>query len=466
MSLKLRSVFDFFLTIEKQERLKVFLLSLSFFFVIGGYTIVKELKDSIFSNVVGSEYVPKAKIFSMLLLIPCILLYSYLVDLLKRHQLLIFYAFLYSIAGLIFAYFLAHPTIGLANVEPSKDRIFGWLFYFFMEGYSPFVVSVFWAFASSITTPESAKNNFGFMVAGSKLGGILSAGLAWWILTFKGNFYGYVLSDVLSHQILLTYASCCLLAVPLVIYVLTRKVSAHSLHGYEATYRADKKDEILAKKHPNQHSTGIFSGLILLFKNPYMLGIFATTFFYEIINIILQMKRLEIFGKESESIKDFSASLYEQRISVHAVSLVISLIGTRTLMKLLGERLCLLLVPLLTGLLVAYFLLSGSREAVLYSFIILSAVHYAFASPLKESLYIPTVKELRFKSKSWIDAFGGKFSKACGSLYKDFSSRFAATPFTADTIFFSALIMLWLITAYFLGRRYEQATKNNEVIGA
>ena len=464
MSSRLGSFFKFFINVEKQERVKIALLSLSFFLVIGAYTIVKELKDSIFSNIVGSEYVPQAKMLSMLLLIPCIFLYSKLVDSLRLYQLLYFYSFLYGIVGFVFVYFLGHPVIGLGNTVASSERAFGWLFYFFMEGYSPFVVSVFWAFANSISSPESAKNNYSLVIAGSKIGGMLSAGLAWWLLTFQGDFYGFALTDVMSHQILLSYASLSLLLVTIVIYYLTCKVSAQSLHWYEATYQADKAEEKFEEK--SQSSPGIFSGLVLLFKYPYMLGIFAITFFYEIVNIVLQMKRLEIFGKESESIKDFSASLYEQRFEVHAISLVISLIGTRTLMKLFGERVCLLLVPLLTGSFVAYSLISGSREAVLYSFVLLSATHYAFSSPLKESLYIPTVKELRFKSRSWIDAFGGKFSKVCGSLYQHVSHHFIAAPFTIDAIFFSILFGLWFMTAYLLGYKYEKATKNNEVIGA
>ena len=464
MSSRLQSFFKFFVNVEKQERVKIALLSLSFFLVIGAYTIVKELKDSIFSNIVGSEYVPQAKMLSMLLLIPCILLYSKLVDKLRLYQLLYFYSFLYGIVGFVFVYFLGNPTIGLANTITSSERTFGWIFYFFMEGYSPFVVSVFWAFANSISSPESAKNNYSLVIAGSKVGGMLSAGFAWWLLTFKGNFYGFALTDVISHQILLSYASFSLLLVTVVIYYLNHKVSAQSLHGYEATYKADTKEEKAEEK--SQNSAGILSGLVLLFKYPYMLGIFAITFFYEIVNIVLQMKRLEIFGKESESIKDFSASLYEQRFEVHAISLVISLVGTRTLMKLFGERVCLFLVPLLTGSFVAYSLISGSREAVLYSFVLLSATHYAFSSPLKESLYIPTVKELRFKSRSWIDAFGGKFSKVCGSLYQHVSHHFVAAPFTVDAVFFSILFGLWFVTAYLLGYKYEKATKNNEVIGA
>ena len=45
-----------------QERFKFVFLGMAFFFVIGGYTVAKELKDSIFASIIGKEYIPYAKI--------------------------------------------------------------------------------------------------------------------------------------------------------------------------------------------------------------------------------------------------------------------------------------------------------------------------------------------------------------------------------------------------------------------
>ncbi len=176
---KIMSFFRFIFRVEKDERMKVLMMAGSFFLVIASYTVVKELKDSVFVSIVGTDYQPRAKMISMFVLIPAIFFYSRLVDLLKRHQLLYFYTILYSLLGFVFAFFMGHPTIGLANTMVGPHRIFGWLFYFFVESYSPFVVSVFWSFASSITSPEAAKNNYTLMVSGSKLGGMLSSLIAW-----------------------------------------------------------------------------------------------------------------------------------------------------------------------------------------------------------------------------------------------------------------------------------------------
>src|SRR5690242_11187111 len=113
------------------DRLKLTLVSLAYFFIIITYTFVNELKDSIFLSIVGRDYVPTAKIISMLILIPAILFYSYLVDRLRRYQLLCFYAFLYGAVGLLCAYLVGHDSIGLYNTDASPKRMFGWFFYFF-----------------------------------------------------------------------------------------------------------------------------------------------------------------------------------------------------------------------------------------------------------------------------------------------------------------------------------------------
>ena len=63
---------------EKYEARKLMLLSFAYFFVIATYTLVKELKDSIFINIVGKEYIPWAKLVTMVILVPAVLFILFL----------------------------------------------------------------------------------------------------------------------------------------------------------------------------------------------------------------------------------------------------------------------------------------------------------------------------------------------------------------------------------------------------
>ncbi len=127
-----KRIADFLFDIERHELLKVALLAIAFFFVIGAYTVTRELKDAVFSTVIGSDrrLLAYAKIASMFMLVPAIFLHSRLVDLMRRHYLLYTYALFYGILGFVFVYFMGHATIGLPNTHSDPYRLFGWFFYF------------------------------------------------------------------------------------------------------------------------------------------------------------------------------------------------------------------------------------------------------------------------------------------------------------------------------------------------
>src|SRR5690606_19681661 len=223
------------------------------------------LKSSIFLATVGKEYAPWVRVFSMVMLVPAIFFYSKLVDKIRRYQLLIFYSVLFALINLIFAYYIGHPTVGILNTDVRFDRWFGWLFYFFVEGYSPFVVSVFWSLANSVNSPDEAKRNYGFMVAGSKVGGIVTAIFSWYICSLSAKAVYPFLTHVVAHQIILLVSSLFLVFVPIVAILFMRMVPGHLLHGYEAAYKVEKSKEEDVQKP----KVSIFAGLEMFIRYPY-----------------------------------------------------------------------------------------------------------------------------------------------------------------------------------------------------
>lgn len=443
------------------ERLKLIFLTLAFFCVIGSYTVAKELKNSVFVYIVGEDYIPWARTGAMLALIPAVFIYSLLVDRLRRYQLLSFYSGLYAILGLLFAYLLSDPVIGIVNTNESPYRLFGWIFYFFVEGYSPFVVSVFWAFANSVNSPEGAKKSYGLMVSGSKIGGMLTSGLAIMLLSYQATD-SVMYSDVYNHQVLMAVSSLLLLAVPVIIFIMMKKIPGRYLHGYEAVYQVEKE-----RQKQGESKTGMFAGLSMLLKYPYVLGIFGMSFFYEVVSTVLSYFSVALAKQNSDTMSEATGYLLKIMFITHAVGFIISFFGTGWLFNRLGTRLCLLLVPASAGAVLLFYILNiTSSQALLISFVVLRAINYAFSWPLRESLYIPTVKEIKFKSKSWIDAFGSKFAKSSGSAL-NIAAKWVgpASYFATYSFFFTGIIGLWVGTAFLLGRRFERAVAASEVIG-
>ncbi len=92
----------------------------------------------------------------------------------------------------------------------------------------------------------------------------------------------------------------------------------------------------------------------------------------------------------------------------------------------------------------------------------LKGLGYAFNLPIKEMLYIPTSKDIRYKAKSWIDSFGKRMSKATGS---SINALFIPT----ELVFYSSIIglgivSLWIMIALHVGRVYEKITRNGTII--
>ncbi len=447
-------------TLEAHERGKLFWVTTIFALVITAYTICKEMKDIVFVEIVGESYIPYAKLVSIVVLIPAIIFYSYLVNKIHRYQLLYFYTVLYGVLGLIFAYLLGHPTIGILNTNTDSSRLFGWIFYIFIEGYSPFIVSVMWAFANSVFSPKEAKDGYGVLVGGSKIGGVLSAGFGWLLLK-----PWIPMTSLAKQQLLLVVPSLVILLVPITIMFLMNKVSGRFLHGYEAAYEY-QKETAKKKKKP-----GVFAGLKLLVRQPYVLGIFSIIFFYEAVNAVLSFLRIIYAKGGSVGMSEFGSKLFALAFGYHLIGSIIAIFGTNALLRWLGERKCLLLIPVVIGLLLSVFLFVGTFEALMVVFIIIRAINYGFFYPVRESLYIPTVKVVKFQSKAWIDAFGTKFAKGAGSQFnivaQSVLKHWGFGLFQLfHWVFFAAIIGCWTVVAFFLGKRYVTAIKNNEVIGS
>lgn len=447
------------------ERLKLLFLGGAFFAIIASYTIIKELKDSLFINIVGSKtYVPVAKLGILFGLIPLVLIYGKLVDKIRRYQLLCLFSLIYSLIGFICAGVVSYYGIGTENVSQSNFYwIFGWVYFFYIETFSPFVVSVFWAFLNSITSPDGAKKSYGFLISCSKLGGMFTAGTAWFLLAHNKHFVGLQFTETNIHLVLMIASSTLLLAVPVIITLMMKYVPGRYLHGYEAGYQFEKQQSKSGKDE-----TGMWSGLSYLIKYPYAFGIFCSYFFYEIISAVLSYMRLGVAQEVSCDVSGVSCFLFKLVFFTHFLGLVISVFGTRIIYSRLDERLSLMVMPVVMGSLLLYLAFTSSPSALIAAFVGLRSIYYAFNQPVTEALYIPTVKTMKFKTKSWIDTFGRKMARATGSGFNIFAATAAGGALTGPLYvgFFGSIIVLWVFVSYFLGNKFHHAVKRGEVIGS
>lgn len=443
-----------YLQLDPNETTKLIYLSVSFLFIIGSYSILRSLKTSVFLGFVGKEYQPIAKILSIVLMIPAMLAYSKLIDVLKRYQVVYFFLALYAVIGVVFACLFFHPVYGVKNTVTDPYRITGWAFEIFMDFYQAFIVGSLWSFINSVSTPEFAGKTYGIIYATSRIGGILTTSLG--LLIMSQN----LIKENYSIPFLTLVASLLLFGAAIAIHAIMKKVPTSQLYGYSDAHF--KTGHPKTKKQP-----GILEGLKLILTEPYVFGIFGLVACFEITNIIFDYQMQVLMSIETHNdIHAMSRFMLFYTNAFQILSFIFALFGTTTLLKRLGILKCLLIMPVVTLALALWLLFNPTLTTVFITMVALRGLQYGFNSPVREVLYIPTVKDIQFKSKAWIDSFGRTLSKSSGSVINLISILQGTAVFlTAQAGFILLLSSIWLAISALIGKKYQKTVKNKALIG-
>ncbi len=177
----------FYPDLKSVEIKKFGLLSLIFFLIIGTYWLLRLLKITIFLKVAfpvcfgwdaqqGCLFQPLAKMWSPFIILILVLVYSKLVDLVKKHQLFYIFSAFYASLFIFFAAVLfVKDVYGVESIGKLALASMGWLSYFTIESFGSLVVGLFWSFSNSITDSESAKRGFPFIVAMAQISAVLGS---------------------------------------------------------------------------------------------------------------------------------------------------------------------------------------------------------------------------------------------------------------------------------------------------
>lgn len=440
--------------------LKVLFLSTAFLLMMMCLVVWRPLKIAIFAKIVGAQFIPNAKLISLLFVIPMIIFYSKLVDWLRRHQLIYWFTIFHGIGGLIFYFLISHPVYGIANTLASSDRLVGWAFYIFMESFDAFFATTFWAFADSICNPKDAKNYYGYIVAGSKIGGIIAAGGLYFIIGAASD-----VEQIALIPSVLLFGSGSLFAAAFSIYFLMRKVSGRYMHGYEEVYQLEKCKKADVDGFWNSVK-GMFDGLWIILKNPYVAGIFSMVVFYEVVIVIFDFWVVLYADKMHQTVGGMTGYYAFYYLVMNSIGLIVCLFGTTPMLRFLGLRLSLFAFPLICFIFLFFTLISPTAQVFFWVLVGLRAFNYALNHPTREVLYIPTTKEIKFKAKAWTDAFGSRIAKSFGSAFNVMLKNTSkATALFSSLALSLSLASLWLIIVYLLGRTLQDAIDNKKVIG-
>lgn len=426
--------------LQGDEKKKFYILALTFLFLIGVYWLLRSVKDGILASTVGLSYQPVAKMMSLCFLVPLILIYSKLVDIFRKHLLFYFIGGFYAILFLIIGYLLDTPGIGLENTVQNPSRLIGWVSYLGIESFGSLMVALFWSFVASSTSPESAKLGYPTIITGAQFGSISGP-----FLVTKSEFLG------IPNLMYISFSWIVLIILLIALYV---RVIPENLTGINDG--SEKKD--------GKKNTGMLEGLRLLFKYKYIAGIFCVATFYEIVGTILDFQMKVLARQVYTTPETFSTFMANFGMGCNFATMAISLIGTSFIMRKWGLTVCITLFPVTVGAVVTFVYFSPSKEVFFTAMIIIKCFTYALNNPAKEIMYIPTSKDIKFKTKGWIDMFGSRSMKALGSLVNNTFKESTQMLLTYGTIMSLGVVFIWIFVAAYVGKTFETLTKENKTL--
>jgi AAA family ATP:ADP antiporter len=195
------------------------------------------------------------------------------------------------------------------------------------------------------------------------------------------------------------------------------------------------------------------------------LAIVAVVGLYEIVSTIVD------FQFTSTVVHYLSGPAIGQQFSrvfaiTNTVALLVQLLLTGFVMSRLGVRVALLVLP------VAILAASAGFTAlpILWAGCLLNTADNGFSYSMnqsaKESLYVPTSKDEKYKAKAFIDMFVQRFAKALAvfislgitAVFAEFSSIRWLSAITIPLIF------VWIFAASYAGTRFREMTENEAAI--
>lgn len=443
---------------------KFFLLSITFFLIIGTYWMMRVMKDGIFDYFVDFEtYQPVAKVVSIFFVVFIVAIYGKLVDLLRRKSLFYTVSLFYGIGFVVLSLLMLYPQLigPLRTMFPGKDgALLGWTSYLFLESFGSIVPAMFWALVASTVTAEEAKRGYGMIVAMGQLGTILGTGLVLYLGTS-------ITQNINISFAIFGLGGLIICLVPLFIRMYM-----------------DIAPEIVAatKSGEKKAKTGMLEGIRLIVSNGYILGILVVSVMYEVVGTLVEYQ-MNVSAKAGATSAAEAAGLITffksfSGFIIGIVAFIFAILGTSFFMRTFGLRFCLVAFPTMIAIVMAsifacYQIGVPTTQMVwvfLIAVVIFKALSYALNNPTKEVMYIPTSKDVKFKAKSWIDAFGNRTAKGAGA---SINGVFAANVAKADllpmllnvgTVVSLGIVGFWIVVAFYVGNKFNKLQEEGTII--
>jgi AAA family ATP:ADP antiporter len=445
------------------EGASLVLSAVYFFTLLAGYFVLKPVREAM-GLTGGADKLPllfSGTMAGMILVNPA---FAWLVTRVPRR---VFIPVVYAVSIACLLGF----RLAFALVPETHELWVGYPYFVFVSVFNLFVVSVFWGFMADIWRLEQAKRLYGFIGAGGTIGAFAGASAATWLARPL-------------HSVNLLYISVGFLALSIVCIRWLMRLHAIDRPGE----RVRPEDRVageqasapaLLAQPPRAADT--WRGIRLVGTNPYLRTIATYTFLFGLIGTFLyfQQGNLVERGIPDRDARTHYFGLVETLSQ--AMTGIVQVFFTGRLIKRFGITFALNTQPVIAlagWVALALMLLFGSGiqpigswPAILWVLIVvqvlLRASNFATARPARESLYTVVGREMKYKSKSFIDTFVYRFADATGG-WTFLGLQVIGLGLSAIAVATIPLTGVWILVGRALGRRQRElvaATSAAETVG-
>ncbi|MDP8208138.1 MAG: Npt1/Npt2 family nucleotide transporter [Candidatus Electryonea clarkiae] len=440
--------FKAFLNIKRNELPLALLMFGYFFLVITSFWILKPLKKGLFIqyydksgfdlfswHLGASQAELLAKVLNMFVAFLAVVVFTWLVRHFHRQQLTWIFTIFFMLSYSVYSMIIANP-----------GQITVWSFYLFGDLFSTLMVATFFAFLNDSVAPDAAKRLYGIIGLGGVTGGVF------------GTTFLRIWIDQVSMPGWLW------ICFGIGILIVGISAAAGSIVEKRTVNLSDTSNKIKEKKSiDNKQGKGknpAIEGAALVFRSPYLLSIVGIVGLYEVVSTLMdfQFTSTIVHFLDGPAIGKQFATVFT---ITNWTSMLVQFFLTSYIMTRFGLTTALMVLPIAAlvgsmGYLAVPILWMGSLLNTTDN-----GFSYSINQSAKETLYVPTTKDEKYKAKAFIDMFVQRFAKALAvgisllvtSIFTDYS---AIRWLSLATV---GIIILWVFTVRYAGRKFKEMTE-------
>ncbi len=426
---------NLFAEVRQGEARTALLLALNVFLILMAYYILKTVREALILSEGTAElksYLSAGQVVVLAFVVP---FYGRLVARYPRMTLI----------NIVTVFFVICPPVFYLLTQLGVPL--GVIYFIWIGIFNLMIVAQFWSFANDVYSKEEGERLFVIVGFGASLGAVAGAIVAERLIAPFGVMQLMLLgAGVLALQLLVT----------------------NYIDRIERGRRAPVARKVQAGPPVNAFAMVfrtrylLLIGLMLM-----MLNWINTTGEYILGSIVKDTALATIAAGEAQGLSEgqIIGDFYARYFSlVNGVGLVLQLFVVSRLVKRFGVSWAVMVLPVLS--LGAYNIIAfvPTLTAVLAAKVAENSTDYSLNNTVRNMLFLPCTYEQKFSAKQAIDSFFVRMGDVLSAMLVFVGTTFILLPTRGFALVNAALVVVWLVLAWRVGRHYKTMTSSSAAV--